>query len=38
VKQPVAARYAWENLPACNLYNGGGLPATPFRTDDWKSP
>ena len=36
VKQPVAARYAWENLPTCNLYNGAGLPASPFRTDDWK--
>ena len=36
VKAPVAVRYAWENLPACNLYNGAGLPASPFRTDDWK--
>jgi len=36
VKAPVAVRYAWENLPTCNLYNGAGLPASPFRTDDWK--
>ncbi len=36
VKQPVAVRYAWENFPTCNLYNGAGLPASPFRTDDWK--
>ena len=36
VPGPVAARYAWENLPTCNLYNGAGLPASPFRTDDWK--
>jgi sialate O-acetylesterase len=36
VKAPIAARYAWENLPTCNLYNGAGLPASPFRTDDWK--
>jgi sialate O-acetylesterase len=36
VKKPVAVRYAWENFPTCNLYNGAGLPATPFRTDDWK--
>lgn len=36
VKRPVAVRYAWENLPTCNLCNGAGLPATPFRTDDWK--
>ena len=33
---PVAARYAWENLPTCNLFNAAGLPASPFRTDDWK--
>jgi sialate O-acetylesterase len=36
VTKPAAARYAWENFPGCNLYNGAGLPATPFRTDDWK--
>ncbi len=36
VHQPVAVRYAWENWPTCNLYNGAGLPASPFRTDDWK--
>ncbi|MEQ2006498.1 MAG: sialate O-acetylesterase [Limisphaerales bacterium] len=36
VKQPTAVRYAWENWPTCNLYNGAGLPASPFRTDDWK--
>ncbi|WP_414662669.1 sialate O-acetylesterase [Horticoccus sp. 23ND18S-11] len=35
VSAPVAARYAWENFPTCNLYNGAGLPATPFRTDTW---
>jgi sialate O-acetylesterase len=36
VAKPVAVRYAWENNPVCNLYNGAGLPASPFRTDDWK--
>jgi hypothetical protein len=36
VAAPVAVRYAWENLPTCNLYNGAGLPASPFRTDVWK--
>jgi sialate O-acetylesterase len=36
VKQPVAARYAWQDNPEGNLYNGAGLPASPFRTDDWK--
>lgn len=35
VKQPVAVRYAWRNAPEANLYNGAGLPAVPFRTDDW---
>ncbi len=36
VKQPLAVRYAWENFPTCNLYNGAGLPASPFRTDAGK--
>jgi sialate O-acetylesterase len=36
VKLPVAVRYAWSADPVCNLYNGAGLPASPFRTDDWK--
>jgi sialate O-acetylesterase len=35
VKQPVAVRYAWASNPDCNLYNRAGLPASPFRTDDW---
>jgi sialate O-acetylesterase len=35
VKRPVAARYAWADNPACNLYNRAGLPASPFRTDDF---
>jgi sialate O-acetylesterase len=35
VPRPVAVRYAWADSPACNLYNGAGLPASPFRTDDW---
>ena len=29
VPRPVAARYAWENFPTCNLFNGAGLPASP---------
>ena len=36
VTKPTAVRYAWENFPTCNLYNCAGLPASPFRTDDWK--
>jgi sialate O-acetylesterase len=35
VAKPIAVRYAWANNPACNLYNKAGLPASPFRTDDW---
>ena len=33
VPAPVAVRYAWANVPDCNLYNRAGLPASPFRTD-----
>ncbi|RLD86542.1 MAG: 9-O-acetylesterase [Bacteroidetes bacterium] len=36
IKDPVAVRYAWDINPVCNLYNGADLPASPFRTDDWK--
>ena len=36
VRQPVAVRYAWAADPICDLRNGAGLPASPFRTDDWK--
>jgi len=36
IKNPVAVRYAWDMNPVCNLYNGADLPASPFRTDDWK--
>jgi len=35
VGRPVAVRYAWADNPVCNLYNRDGLPASPFRTDDW---
>ncbi len=35
VKEPVAVRYAWMNNPPANLFNGAGLPAAPFRSDDW---
>ncbi|HWB00403.1 MAG TPA: sialate O-acetylesterase [Pirellulales bacterium] len=36
VPQPVAVRYAWADNPVWSLENADGLPATPFRTDDWK--
>jgi sialate O-acetylesterase len=35
VKSPVAVRYGWADNPDCNLFNGAGLPASPFRTDNW---
>ena len=35
IRHPVAARYAWKDLPEISLTNAAGLPATPFRTDDW---
>ena len=35
VSSPVAVRYAWAGSPEGNLYNKNGLPASPFRTDDW---
>lgn len=36
VRQPVAVRYAYSiNPEGCNLYNKDGLPASPFRTDEW---
>ncbi|HUZ45123.1 MAG TPA: sialate O-acetylesterase [Terriglobia bacterium] len=38
VAHPVAVRYGWANNPICNLYNEAGLPASPFRTDDWRDP
>lgn len=36
VSTPTAVRYAWQSNPEdANLYNKAGLPAAPFRTDDW---
>jgi sialate O-acetylesterase len=35
VPAPVAVRYAWEANPDCNLFDKEGIPASPFRTDDW---
>ena len=35
VPTPVACRYAFSNTPSVNLINKAGLPAAPFRTDDW---
>jgi sialate O-acetylesterase len=36
VKQPVAVRFAWDNIAEPNLFNQEGLPASAFRTDDWE--
>lgn len=40
VPAPVAVRYDWANAPdpLGSLYNKEGLPAFPFRTDDWIDP
>ncbi|MEJ7560579.1 MAG: sialate O-acetylesterase [Pedobacter sp.] len=38
VKKPVAVRYAFTNYPVTNFQNKEGLPAFPFRTDDWPEP
>jgi len=36
VPNPVAVRYAYSANPVgANLYNSAGLPASPFRTDNW---
>ena len=35
VKDPVAVRYAFSNLPIGGLMNARELPAYPFRSDDW---
>jgi sialate O-acetylesterase len=36
VAAPVAVRYGWDNTPPVDLYNQEGLPAVPFRTDNWQ--
>ncbi len=35
VAEPVAVRFGWADFPVVNLWNKEGLPATPFRTDDF---
>jgi sialate O-acetylesterase len=37
ISHPVAVRYGWVDNPSQNnLFNRNGLPASPFRTDDWR--
>jgi len=33
VPEPVSVRYGWANSPQCNLFNGEGLPASPFTSE-----
>lgn len=35
VPNPKEVRYAWQSNPEATLFNGAGLPAGPFRTDNW---
>lgn len=35
ITQPLAVRYGWADYPVVNLWNSAGLPASPFRTDDF---
>lgn len=35
VSKPVAVRYGWADCPVVNLWNQEGLPASPFRTDNF---
>lgn len=35
VDNPAAVRYGWASNPTIDLYNKEGLPAVPFRTDNW---
>lgn len=35
VAAPKAVRFAWDELAEPNFFNGAGLPASPFRTDDY---
>ena len=32
VSSPMYVRYGWSDDPGCNLYNGDGLPASPFQS------
>ena len=38
VPQPVSVRYAWADDPEATLFSREGLPASPFRTDEWSEP
>jgi sialate O-acetylesterase len=38
IPRPVTVRYAWADNPVCNLYDAGGLPASPFQVAIVKTP
>lgn len=35
VEDPIAVRFGWSDSSEPNLFNAAGLPASPFRTDDF---
>ncbi len=35
IPNPTQVRYAWQSNPLATLFNGAGLPAAPFRSDNW---
>jgi len=35
IQKPIAVRYGWADYPVVNLWNKDGLPASPFRTDNF---
>ena len=35
ILEPIAVRYAWADNPSATLFSAAGLPAAPFRTDDF---
>jgi len=35
IAEPIAVRYGWADFPVVNLWNKNGLPASPFRTDEF---
>ena len=38
VTAPEVVRYAWQSNPLATLFNGAGLPAAPFKTDENATP
>lgn len=37
IQNPVAVRFAWKEEACPNFVNSDGLPAIPFRTDNWNN-